>query len=64
MPRITISAPVQGRWMCELNVPHEALDDLADFLSRYENDDYIQTILEDGWMANEQLDLMDVTVED
>lgn len=62
MPLITVTAPVTTRLRAQINVPEEALDDIAGWLD--ENEDVLEDLLSRGRTDDYHLNLLDLEIED
>lgn len=61
MPKITVRVPYRAEWEATINVPDEALTDIAGFLE--DNPEYINDIEDGGYVVNEQLMLLETVID-
>ena len=59
--KVRVSVPMTARWVADVWIPSDRLSDVSGYLD--EQPEVAELIVQNGWMEDDQLHLIDVQIE-
>lgn len=59
--KVRVTIPMTAQWLADVWVPSDRLDDISGFLS--DDPEAIELLVQNGWMDNDQLDVMGAQID-